>query len=402
MTLRKAAAFLAAFALTVGLIGAGVGASYSDSATAQQNVSVGTFGIEVASTVPGAVVSPDKHSVTFAAPMIVSSAASGVQFPFTVKSTGSVPVNITISQTLPLAPFTSLLMSPVTNVLLGQGETHEYLGGLQWPMLVNADLAKVTGITYTAAATEGGATIIAVAPTVVPQGAGLANGGITIPSVVDLTYFINGTQAAAGFNQRSLGTYAVTAVAAAGHLLTGYPSGGWSLTVADAANVRPITISQATTYSWNGSGSKAAGAAPVVDNVAHTVTYVVPVNTAATPTAAGIIYNGPAPVIGNYTYVTTGTTVIVRATATVSSGLTSQANLFRLVYRNGVTGINFVNVPGGTLNVPGPGVNQVTLSSRHQGGANGLFTDNMPGVMWSGVAGTGSVTIVLTFSATTP
>ncbi|MDP9467687.1 MAG: hypothetical protein M3P32_02945 [Chloroflexota bacterium] len=311
-------------------------------------------------------------------------------------------MSITISQTAPLAPFTSLLVAPVADVLLGQDETHEYMGGLQWPMLVNADLAKVTGITYTAAATEGGSTIIAVAPTVLPQSAGLTNGGITIPSVVDLTYFINGTQAAAGFNQRALGAYTVTAVPAPGHLLTSYPSGGWNLTVANAANVRSITISQATTYSWNGMGSKAAGPVPVVDNVAHTVTYVVPITTAATPTMAGIIYYGPAPVIGNYTYTTTGTTVIVRATATVSAGLTSQANLFRLAYRNGVTGVNFVNVPGGTLNVAAPGVNQVTLPSRHQGGANGLFTDNMPGVMWSGVAGTGTVTIVLTFSATTP
>lgn len=399
MTLRRLAAVFAALALTVGLIGAGVGASYSDSASAQQNVSIGTFGIEVSSTVPGAVVSPDKHSVTFAAPMIVSSAASSVQFPFTVKSTGSVPVNVKISQTAPLAPFTSLLVAPVQDVLLGQNETHDYMGGLQWPMLVNADLAKVTGITYTAAANEGGSTVIALAPTVVPQSAGLTNGGITIPSVVDLTYFISGTQAAAGFNQRALGAYVVTAVAAAGHLLTSYPSGGWSLTVADAANVRPINITAATTHSFDGMGNVPAGPVPVVNNSAHTVTYVIPVNTAATPTVSGIIYTGSAPIVGNYQYTTTGTTVIVRATATKSAGLSG--GTMNLVYRNSTSGVNFTNEPGGTLNVAAPGINQVTLTSRHNGGV-GAFSDNAPGVMWSAVSGTGSVTIVLTFSATTP
>ncbi len=393
MTLRRLAAVVAALALTVGLIGAGVGASYSDSASAQQNVSIGTFGIEISSTVPGAVVSPDKHSVTFAAPMIVSSAASSVQFPFTVKSTGSVPVGIKISQTAPLAPFTSLLVAPVADELLGQNATHEYMGGLQWPMLVNADLAKVTGITYTATATEGGSTIIAVAPTVTAQSAGLTNGGITIPSVLDLTYFINGTQAAAGFNQRALGTYAVTAVPAAGHLLTGYPAGGWNLTVANAANVRPVTLTGSSVYI----ASYATGPAPVVNATAQTLTWTIPINSLSTPTYEPIPYFGfvPNPIIGRFIATSPGATVGQTVTATVSPSLTSQAAKFNLIYRS---------VSAGGERTPFTPNKVLNVAAFAYSTAGHHATDNGVGVMWTGLTAgsTGTVTVVMSFYATTP
>jgi hypothetical protein len=395
---------LVAAGLTLGLIGSGISASWADNGTASQNISVGTFEIEIGSTVPGAVVvntpATHTHTVSYTAADILGSPAGTRPLPFSVKSLGSIPITVHVTMTTPLAPFTSMLAAPVADVSLAQGESHEYLGGLQWPELGNPDQNKLATITYTASVVEGPSTVIAVAPTVVPQSAGLTNGGINIPAVVDAQYSIAGVPVSAGFNQRALGTYQVTMVATGGHLLTGYPTGGWSLTVADAANVRAITISQMTTYSWNGNGSKVAGPVPVVDNVAHTVTYVIPINTSATPTVSGIVYSGPSPVIGNYTYTTTGTTVIVRATATKSAGLSG--GTMNLVYRRGVSGISFGNVPGGTLNVAAPGPNLVTIADRHQGGANGLFTDNAPGVMWSGVTGSGTVTIVLTFSATTP
>ena len=43
MTLRKIAGLLAAFGLTLGLIGGGVGAVFQDQVTATQNINVGTF-----------------------------------------------------------------------------------------------------------------------------------------------------------------------------------------------------------------------------------------------------------------------------------------------------------------------------------------------------------------------
>jgi hypothetical protein len=141
-------------ALALGLVGTGIQASFTDRATTSESVSVGTFGIEVSATQQGAVVSPDKHSVTFTVPTIMASAASSAPFQFTVKSTGSIPALIHVTQTAPLAPFTSLLANPVADVTLDQNETQVYDAGLSWPELTNADLGKTTSITYTIDATE--------------------------------------------------------------------------------------------------------------------------------------------------------------------------------------------------------------------------------------------------------
>jgi hypothetical protein len=155
MTLRRGATLLVALGLTFGLLGAGISASYSDGATVIQNIDVGTFGIEISSSVPGAQVSPDKHSVTFTAPDILSSAAGAVAFPFTVTSTGSVPGIVRITQSLPVAPFTSALPDPIADVALAQNQTHDYLGGLSWPELGNGSLGAMVTITYTASAVDG-------------------------------------------------------------------------------------------------------------------------------------------------------------------------------------------------------------------------------------------------------
>jgi Big-like domain-containing protein len=155
MRKRNLAMLLALLGLAVGLIGWGVSASYSDSATAAQNVNVGTFGISISSTTAGAVVvnSGSTHTVTFDAGTLQSSAAGTAPLAFRVTGTGTIPAWIHVTQTTPAAPFVSLLAAP-GDVRLGNGQFQDYAAGLSWPMLVNADLGKNTTIVYTIGASE--------------------------------------------------------------------------------------------------------------------------------------------------------------------------------------------------------------------------------------------------------
>jgi len=397
MTVRKVAATLVAVGLTLGLIGAGVSASYSDSATAAENVHVGTFDIEISSTAPNAVVvntaSPSLHTVTLPLVEIGSSVAGSQALPFAIKNIGTIPATVKVTMTTPPAPFTSLLAAPVADASINGGQTVNFAGGLQWPMLVNADLNKAATITYTASIVEGPQTVLAVAPTLVASGCALNNGGINIPAVTHATYAIAGTLVSAGSNARPLGTYQVTAAAAAGYQLSSYPAGGWSMTVAEAANCRAVTGITPKLFYWNTSGSPVAVTpAPTVSG--QTITYVIPVTTASSLVGVGGLYPGSAPTIGNVLYSTTGTTVTAKVTATVSSGLAGETGKFGLVYRTNISGLSY-----GTIGVlPQTGANAWPVN-RHNIGAN---SDNLPGVTWSGVTGTGSVTIVVTLAATTP
>ncbi len=157
---RRVAMLAASLALGVGLIGVGVRASYSDQASAVDNVKVGQMDINVSSSASDAVVTNDTsgathvHTVSLTVPDIKSSVAANAPLPFTVKSLGAIPAKIHIEQTTPTAPFTSMLPPPIDDVTLNQNETHTYDGGLQWPALVNADLGKQATITYTISVME--------------------------------------------------------------------------------------------------------------------------------------------------------------------------------------------------------------------------------------------------------
>jgi predicted ribosomally synthesized peptide with SipW-like signal peptide len=152
MTLRKAAGLLVAAGLMLGLIGAGVSATFSDSATAITNISVGTFGVSI--NAPGGVQSADHHSVTVTCPQIVASAASQCSALFTITSTGSIPANISVSvTTAPAAPFTALVPSLSKPLLSGVGDTATFTGGLAWPELGTAQLGQSYSVTYTVSAT---------------------------------------------------------------------------------------------------------------------------------------------------------------------------------------------------------------------------------------------------------
>ena len=168
MSLRKFAGLLAALGIAGGLIGGGVGAAFTDSVTAQQNIDVGTFACKIVDATPLAAsngIATDGKSLTFTSPTIMSSAAGSAPFSFTVKNTGSIPQSLTASAswagTLP-GEFTSILPVPTAPVALASGATHVYDAGIQWSPLGVNDLGKSGSITYTVSCGE--------VPPVVPGG----------------------------------------------------------------------------------------------------------------------------------------------------------------------------------------------------------------------------------------
>jgi predicted ribosomally synthesized peptide with SipW-like signal peptide len=164
MNLRRIASALVAVALGVGLIGAGVSASWTDSATAAANVNVGTFACEITSATPSAIVSPDRHSVTFTEADIISSAppqgGNALNLSIDLKATGSIPVRVhwTIVgpdyNNPPGGNFGTSSGSPsMTNdITLQPGQTQHYdsLGFMWLTPLTNADLQRTLTATYTA------------------------------------------------------------------------------------------------------------------------------------------------------------------------------------------------------------------------------------------------------------
>ena len=153
--LRTAAVLLAAGGLGFGLVGAGVRASFSDSATATENIHVGTFGISVSSATPGAVVvnAGGVHTVTYTAADIQSSAAASAPLAFTVTSTGTIPATIhVVKGAAPAAPFSDLMLANPADVILGNGAHQDYAGGIAWTELFNANQSQSVTVTYTISA----------------------------------------------------------------------------------------------------------------------------------------------------------------------------------------------------------------------------------------------------------
>jgi hypothetical protein len=144
----------------LGLVGAGVSATFTDGATAAMNVHVGTFNINVSSAQGAVACTPglpgqetgSACTITYNAAEIRSSVASSAPFAFTVTSTGTIPALIHVTATTPPAPFTDVL-GAVADFTLTQGESHTFNAGLGWPELFNGDLGDSASITYTILAT---------------------------------------------------------------------------------------------------------------------------------------------------------------------------------------------------------------------------------------------------------
>jgi hypothetical protein len=153
MSLRKVAGLLAAFGLTVGLIGGGVGAVFQDQVTATENINVGTFSCGITTATTGATLGAVDalgyaHTVSYTAPTIMSSAAGSAPFSFTVKNTGSIPDVLTVSTSPASSPF-SIIGAPFAAVPLAAGASHPYNTGVSWAELSNANLGASGSVTWT-------------------------------------------------------------------------------------------------------------------------------------------------------------------------------------------------------------------------------------------------------------
>ncbi len=151
MSLRKVVGLLAGFALAVGLIGAGVGAQFTDLVTAKENINVGTFQCQIVAATPvgpSTVIAADGKSVTYTAPTIVSSAPGSAPFSFTVQNTGSIAQQLTVSTSPVLSSPWSIIGAPFAPVPLAAGDSTTYNTGVQWTELSNANLGQQGTVTW--------------------------------------------------------------------------------------------------------------------------------------------------------------------------------------------------------------------------------------------------------------
>lgn len=160
---RKFAGLIASIAVGVSLLGAGTYASFTDSATATDNIAVGTFGVAISAAPANAVLAPQGctlaalncKSVTLDSGLIKSSAAGSALLPFTVKNVGQADATVSIAQTAAsgLTGHFSDALTPVAPKLLHQGDTQDYSGGIAWSVLDSGDLSSNHSVTYTVSAT---------------------------------------------------------------------------------------------------------------------------------------------------------------------------------------------------------------------------------------------------------
>ena len=161
MSLRKVAGLLGAFGLIAGLIGGGVGAAFTDSVKAVQNINVGTFQCQISNATAGTIAA-DKKSVLYTAPTIVSSDAASAPFSFTVQNTGSIAAVLTVSTAWTgnlTTHFSDMMVNPGPQAVAPAG-SFAYSAGVQWTSLDNTDRGTAGAITYTINCNENGPTVV--------------------------------------------------------------------------------------------------------------------------------------------------------------------------------------------------------------------------------------------------
>jgi hypothetical protein len=157
MSLRKIVGLLAGFALAVGLIGAGVGAQFTDQVKAIENINVGTFGCQIVDATPiGASngIALDGKSVTYTAPTINSSVPGSAPFSFTVKNTGTIEQVLTVATSAVTTPPWSIIGAPFGPVALAGGASNVYHTGVSWTELDNSNLNQHGSVTWTVSCNE--------------------------------------------------------------------------------------------------------------------------------------------------------------------------------------------------------------------------------------------------------
>lgn len=142
---RKIAMLLASAGVGVGLLGSGVYASFTDSATATQSVKVGTMGLTITSTQSG--VTTDGKNVSYTASQINSSAAGSAPFVYSVNNTGSVNEQVTITPSGLSGPFSAILAPADQSFSLPAGQSHVVNDGIAWTALSNGDEGQSVTLT---------------------------------------------------------------------------------------------------------------------------------------------------------------------------------------------------------------------------------------------------------------
>lgn len=165
MSLRKIAGLLAAFGITLGLIGSGVGASFIDQVTGTESIAVGSFACRITDATAGSTIAGDQKSVSYTAPTINSSAAGSAPFSFTVQNTGTIDQVLTTSMTNQggnLGGHFSPIPATPSPVALAAGASQAISTGIQWTTLDSGDLGRAGSMTWTASCAEA----VAVGPVV--------------------------------------------------------------------------------------------------------------------------------------------------------------------------------------------------------------------------------------------
>jgi hypothetical protein len=158
VSLRKLAGLFAAFGLTLGLVGTGVGAQFTSSVTGQETVNVGTFGCSIihagaglsTTDLDGNIVGGT--SVTYTAPTILSSAPGSAPFNFTVHNTGTIAAYLTVTTTpLSLSSPWSYITPTYTPVTMPVAAGSDVVvgTGVQWIELQNADRGATGTVQWT-------------------------------------------------------------------------------------------------------------------------------------------------------------------------------------------------------------------------------------------------------------
>ena len=161
MNYRKVAGTLMAAGLVLGMFGSGVGASFTDSVKAVQNISVGTFQCQISHTTAGTIAA-DGKSVLYTGPTILSSAPSSAPFSFTVTNMGSINQVLTVSSAWTgnlTTHFSDMMVNPGAQAVAPAG-SYTYSAGVKWTELDNTDQGKTGAITYTIKCNENGPTAI--------------------------------------------------------------------------------------------------------------------------------------------------------------------------------------------------------------------------------------------------
>jgi hypothetical protein len=340
MSLRKVAGLLAGFGLVAGLIGSGVGAVFTDQVTAQENINVGTFGCGITTATDGAVFGDIDaggyaHSVSYTAPTIMSSTGSA-PFSFTVKNTGVIPDQLTVS-TSPVSGPWSIIGAPFAPVDLAAGAHHVYDTGVAWSDLSNADLGTSGTVTWTVTCGEQTIIFDNIAP-VLPT---------NLPSWGAQAYSFNEWGGGVTFvgTARKLSTAIVTMSSWAcesGSWNVAYPAAGYCQTTPGATYNVPITFN---VYDVNGDGTVGALIAT------KTQTFVIPYRPSSGTCPSDMTAWGPECVHGLATNIT----------FTFAGQTLPDTAIFGITYNTSNSGYAPLGGPGGptdSLNIatyPGTG-----------------------------------------------